>query len=101
MVWQVGLVGHTNSSYYIQVKTKNFGSSALDICYIAAGRIEGCVFGTLSTRDISAALGILEEAGGLAVSESGLPLAIAKNPQKAYLVNNQGIARALQDLLES
>ena len=45
-------------------KTRIFGSSALDICFVADGRIEGVIYGELSTLDIAAALGILTEAGG-------------------------------------
>lgn len=45
-------------------KTKAFGSSALDICFVAAGRLDVVVYGTMTTKDVSGAIGILRAAGG-------------------------------------
>ena len=42
-------------------KTKAFGSSALDLCFLAAGRADVVVYGTLTTRDIAAAIGIVQD----------------------------------------
>jgi len=45
-------------------KISNLGSSALDLCFIAAGRVEAVIYGTFTTKDVAGALGILREAGG-------------------------------------
>ena len=80
-------------------KTKNLGSSALDICYVASGRAEAYIAGTLTTRDIAAALCILEDVGGVALNETGEALELSTEPQKAFIARDQAMAEALIDLL--
>lgn len=80
-------------------KTLNFSGSALDICFIAAGRVEAVVYGRLTTMDIAGAVGILIEAGGVAVDASGNPLAYSKESQKFFAANNLQILSELQKLL--
>lgn len=70
-------------------KTANFGSSALDICYVGAGRIEACIYGTMTTIDIAAAIGFVREAGGIA---DGV---INNKKQKMIVVNNKDILEKL------
>jgi myo-inositol-1(or 4)-monophosphatase len=82
-------------------KVKNFGSSALSLCYVAAGRIEGVVAGTLSTKDITAAVGILNEAGGKVLNVSGEPAPISSHPDRLYIAHSEKLARDLITLLES
>lgn len=81
-------------------KTSNFAGSALDLCFVAAGRIEASVYGTLSALDIAAALGILAEAGGIVLAASGEPARLSSEPQKLYAANGEPLARRLIDLLE-
>ena len=81
-------------------KTKNFGSSALSLCYIAAGRIEGVVAGTLTTKDIVAAIGILNEAGGMVTDNAGAPALFLQTPQRIYAANNEVVSTRLRALLE-
>lgn len=45
-------------------KTMNLGSSALDLCYLAAGRTDVLVYGTLSTLDVAGAVAMVRAAGG-------------------------------------
>ncbi|MBI5401171.1 MAG: inositol monophosphatase [Candidatus Yonathbacteria bacterium] len=80
-------------------KTSNFGGSALDACFVAAGRVEANVYGRLSTMDIASALGVLYEAGGVAVGVDGKPIALSKEPQKVFMANSQKMANELVDLL--
>lgn len=82
-------------------KTKNLGSSALDIAYVAAGRAEAYIAGTLTTRDIAPALAMVEAAGGVALSATGEPLSLSSHPQKVYIANSDTTARALIELLEA
>jgi myo-inositol-1(or 4)-monophosphatase len=81
-------------------KTANFSGSALDLCFLAAGRVEGVVYGTLSTKDIAPALGLLYEAGGVAGGPIGEPLPFLSTPQKVYAANNDTLLNALIALLE-
>lgn len=77
-------------------KTSNFAGSALDLCFLAAGRVEGVVYGRLSMRDIAPAIGILLEAGGMIRGEQGQALVYEAAPQKIFASNNQEINEALR-----
>lgn len=81
-------------------KTKNFSSSALSLCYIAAGRIEGVVAGTFSTMDIAAAVGMLHEAGGEMIQSDAQVAEISTHPQRLYFGNTSVMAEQLRNLLE-
>ncbi len=80
-------------------KTRNFASSSLDICFVASGKIEANIYGTLSTLDISPALGILTEAGGVVTNESGEVPNLSNEPQKIFMANNKKTLKELLDLL--
>ncbi len=82
-------------------KTKNLGSSALDICFVGAGRVEVLVYGTLTTKDIAPALGFLYEAGGVATDEAGQPLAFSSEPQRVYAANNKTVLDSVRTLLQA
>ncbi len=77
-----------------------YGSSALDLCFIAAGRADAGVYGTLTTLDIAAALGILAEAGGAASNAQGDPLALSPESQKVYMANSPAMLGQIRSLLE-
>ena len=81
-------------------KTSNMSASALDICFVAAGRIEANIYGTLSTLDIAPALGILYEAGGVASDASGDRVKLSAYPQKIFMANNKKILADVRGLLE-
>lgn len=57
--------------YYSQ---RNFGSSALEWCYVAAGRLDVYIHGGQMLWDYAAGRLILEEAGGSYSSLGGTPL---------------------------
>lgn len=80
-------------------KTSNLAGSALDTCFVAAGRVTANVYGTLSVLDIAAAIGILYEAGGLAVDERGEPVRLLSTPQRVIMANSPVIADALRAIL--
>jgi myo-inositol-1(or 4)-monophosphatase len=82
------------------LKRGMFGSSSLDVCFIASGRADAGVYGTLSTFDIAGALGLLEEAGGVYADEKGEPIILSKDPQKVYLANSSGMLSQIRGLLE-
>lgn len=54
---------------------RRLGSGALDLCYVAAGRLDGCYEQGFSAWDVAAGIVILEEAGGEATNYRGGELA--------------------------
>ena len=82
-------------------KTKNFGSSAMWLCYLAAGRVDGVIAGTFSAKDIAAAVGILTEVGGVLTGADGRSIAMSSAVQRVYAANNESIGTQLRELLES
>ncbi len=69
-------------------KTRSLASSALDICFVAAGRADACIYGQLTTLDIAPAIGVLLEAGGAMTNAEGAPAEISAVPQKIIVSNN-------------
>ena len=82
-------------------KTLNMASSSLDTCFIAVGRIEVNVYGTLNTLDIASAIGILKEAGGVVVDAKGDLIDYTSKIQKIYMSNNMEINNQVRELLEN
>ncbi len=72
-------------------KVGNLGSSALDLAYVAAGRIEVVVYGTLTTRDISVAFGLVRAAGGEVYTPNGEPISISDKPQTIIATANKAL----------
>jgi myo-inositol-1(or 4)-monophosphatase len=50
---------------------RRLGSGALDLCYVAAGRLDGCYERGFSTWDVAAGVLIVEEAGGKVTDHQG------------------------------
>lgn len=62
---------------------RNFGASALDLCYLASGKVDAVMYGGMSLRDIVPAVGILRAVGGdIYVFETGEVAALTKEPQR-------------------
>lgn len=80
-------------------KTSNYSGSALDACFVAAGRIEANIYGRLTTMDIASAIGILLEAGGRVVNDKGEAIAFSTEPQRVMMTNSPEIESALLKLL--
>jgi myo-inositol-1(or 4)-monophosphatase len=75
-------------------KTINLGSSALDLCYLASGRVDGVIYGTMSLRDVASAALIVRMAGGEIYNyDTGLPAELLPEPQKIIATGT----RALRD----
>ena len=47
------------------IKIRNFGSSALDMAYVASGRLDGYFQKNLNIWDIAAGILLVKEAGGI------------------------------------
>ncbi|TSC64124.1 MAG: myo-inositol-1(or 4)-monophosphatase [Parcubacteria group bacterium Gr01-1014_91] len=80
-------------------RTSNYGGSALDTCFVAAGRIEANIYGRLTTMDIAAAIGILYEAGGRIVNNKGESVVLSTEPQTVVMANNEAIEKEILALL--
>lgn len=81
------------------LKTSNFASSALDTCYVACGRIEASIYGQFTSFDISCAIGILLEAGGLVADKDGRELKLSKTPQIVVIANNSKIKNQIVKII--
>ncbi len=62
-----------------------FGSAALSLCYVAAGRLDAYFHFSLSPWDVAAAALIIEEAGGRVTTPTGAPWSVHS---QAYVVSN-------------
>lgn len=63
-------------------KNTNLGSSALDLAFLASGREDVVIYGTMSTMDIAVAAELLRAAGGEIYSPDGVPMQYKKEPQQ-------------------
>ena len=64
----IGLFGHFLA---ISRAVRRLGSAAIDLCYVAAGRLDGFWEQRLNPWDISAGALIVEEAGGVSTTVTG------------------------------
>lgn len=80
-------------------KTSNMACSSLDACFVASGRIEANIYGTLSLHDISPAVGILKEAGGICCGPGSKKLDVMCKTQKIFMTNNKEILDSILALI--
>lgn len=80
-------------------KTGNYGGAALDTCFVAAGRIEANVYGTLSTLDAAPALGLLAEAGGVYSTSTGAIPVLSPEAQTIFMANSEEMLLSIRTLL--
>lgn len=70
-------------------KIMNLGSSALDLCYVAAGRTDVLIYGTLSTLDVAGAVAMVRAAGGEVYDyDTKKPIAYSEEPQRIIATAN-------------
>jgi myo-inositol-1(or 4)-monophosphatase len=84
--WAAGLL---DTLLRTALKSNNLGASALDICFLAAGRTDIVIYGSLTTLDIAGSIALLRAAGG-EVYEYGTsnPVAFSQEPQKIIATNS-------------
>lgn len=80
------------------VDVRRICSSALDLCYIAAGRIDGYFEKILKPWDIAAGALILTEAGGSITDYTGAPVQFAK--PTSVLAGNGVVNPVLQAIIQ-
>lgn len=86
-----------NAFLHAAQSVRRDGSAALDLCYVAAGRVEGFWEMGLNSWDIAAGALIIEEAGGRVTQFDGSPLLL---DGKAILATNTNIHAAMQAVLK-
>lgn len=71
---------------------RRFGSAALDLCYVAAGRLDGFWEDSLAAWDLAAGMMILREAGGFVSDKAGGQEMLETG---SVVAGNEAIHRAL------
>jgi myo-inositol-1(or 4)-monophosphatase len=74
---------------------RRMGSAALNLCYVAAGRLDGYLATSVSIWDIAAGLLIVEEAVGCVSALNGGPVCLA-NPEIIAASSSQLLQQLLQ-----
>src|SRR3954470_23960950 len=77
---------------------RRFGAAALDMAYVAAGRLDGYWEQNVSPWDIAAGIILVREAGGYATDVDGGDGMFTK---RSILVGNETVHRELQKLLKA
>jgi myo-inositol-1(or 4)-monophosphatase len=73
-----------------------FGATALDLAYLAAGRIDACWYYTVQPWDLAAGMLLVTEAGGVISEVNGTP---ATHYSKTFLATNKALAGTVGKLL--
>jgi len=73
------------------------GAAALDLCYLAEGRLDGFWEASLAPWDVAAGIAILQEAGGIATRPDGSSVDLSTGPVLA--ANSRVLHGALGSLL--
>lgn len=89
------------SAFLVKIRgERRLGSAALDLCYVAAGRLDGYWEKDLKTYDAMAGMLLVREAGGIVTDYFGGP-----NPQHQdrgrYVASNDRIHAAMLEVLQS
>ena len=77
------------------------GSAALDIAYVAAGRVDGYWEYKLSSWDVAAGVLLVQEAGGRISAVDGGPFGLMPEQKNALVASNGRIHEEIVGLLES
>lgn len=70
-------------------KNINFGSSALDLAFLASGRVEVVIYGTMTTIDIATATALVRASGGEVYGIDGSPIKLSKTPQQIIATSSK------------
>jgi len=75
---------------------RGFGATALDLAYLAAGRLDACWYHTIQPWDIAVGLLLVHEAAGVTSELGGQP---ANAYSKTLLATNQPLSQAMRKLI--
>lgn len=79
-------------------KNTNLGSSALDLAFLAAGRVEAVIYGTMTTMDIACATALVRASGGEVYSIDGTPVKFLTTPQQIIATSNRALFEEISKL---
>ncbi len=80
-------------------KNCNYGSSALELCYLASGRLDTVIYGTLTPIDIYGAVEAVRRAGGEVYNARTMqPLTMTRQPERIVAVANTALWTAWQEI---
>lgn len=63
---------------------------------LAAGRVEIVIYGTMTTRDIAVAVGLVREAGGEVYDSNCASVTLSDVPQKIFAISNKELFEKLK-----
>ncbi len=83
-------------------KIKDLGASGLDLAFLASGRADAVIYGTLTTQDIAGAIGMVRAAGGEVYSlVENAPVTFSTEPQTIVATSNRGLYDVLLPMLHA
>lgn len=82
-------------------KVSNFGTTSLDLCFLASGRVDVVVYGTFTTKDVAGSIGLLREAGGSILTPFGENVQISSERQPIVAVANLDLFKEIQPFLHT
>jgi myo-inositol-1(or 4)-monophosphatase len=80
-------------------KSKDFAATALDMAFLAAGRVDIVVYGTFSSQDMAGAVGLVRAAGGEVYNMHGTPVDITPASQTIVATANKELFEKIFPLL--
>jgi myo-inositol-1(or 4)-monophosphatase len=99
-LWDWGAAVYRDFLEHMQ-KLKVLGSSSLDLCFLAAGRADIVVYGTMTTKDIAPAIGLVRAAGGEVYTLSGVPVELSAQRQTVVATANKQMFENSRTLLHA
>lgn len=72
-------------------KCINFAGSALDLAFLAAGRVDVVIYGTMTTMDIACATAMVRASGGEVYSLDGTPVQLSSKPQQIIATSTKAL----------
>lgn len=82
-------------------KMKMLGSSSLDLCFLASGRADIVVYGTLTTLDVASSIGIVRASGGEVYTPEGNSVELSAKRQTIVATANPELLKLILPLLHT
>ncbi|MBP6879939.1 MAG: hypothetical protein KBC10_03190, partial [Candidatus Pacebacteria bacterium] len=79
-------------------KNANLGSSALDLAFLASGRVDAVIYGTMTTLDIAVALSMVRLAGGEIYNLDGTPVVLSDSPQQIIATSTKELFKEISSI---
>jgi myo-inositol-1(or 4)-monophosphatase len=79
-------------------KNTNLGSSALDLAFLASGRVDAVIYGTMTTADIAVATALVREAGGEIYGIDGSSIELRDTPQQIIGTSTKALFEQISNI---